>query len=176
MDPRFAFRKGYDTDLVILRSLFALNPNTNLPISSSYILTTDGVGGLEWESALSYLSTATGIPNLVSTITALSTNISTNSGILTSFSTNFVTRGISTLTLSSGQVTTSTLTLFDLVNNSAQVLAASNGGLYINGNAIVPGSGVTQGQLVSTVAGLGTARYVSTSSLVSTVAGLGTAG
>ena len=176
MDPRFAFRKGYDTDLVILRSLFALNPNTNLPISSSYILTTDGVGGLEWESALSYLSTATGIPNLVSTITALSTNISTNSGILTSFSTNFVTRGISTLTLSSAQVTTSTLTLFDIVNNSQQVLSSSNGGLYINGNAIVPGSGVTQGQLVSTVTGLGTARYVSTSSLVSTVAGLGTAG
>jgi hypothetical protein len=176
MDPRFAFRKGYDTDLLILRSLFALNPNTNLPISSSYLLTTDGVGGLNWESAIQLLSTATGIPNLTSTITALSTNLSTNTGILTGYSTNFLSRGISTLSLSSGQITTSTLTLFDLVNNSRQVLTASNGQLYINGNAIVPGSGVTQGQLVSTTAGLGTARYVSTPSLVSTVIGLGTAG
>lgn len=176
MDPRFAFRRGYDTDLLILRSLFALNPNTNLPISSSYILTTDGVGGLEWESALSYLSTATGIPNLVSTITSLSTNISTNTGILNVYSTNLTTRAISTLVLSSGQITTSTLALFDLVNNSQQVLTASNGSLLINGNAIVPGSGVTQAQLVSTTAGLGTARYVSSSQLVSTVAGLGTAG
>jgi hypothetical protein len=176
MDPRFAFRKGYDTDLLILRSLFALNPATNLPISSSYLLTTDGVGGLEWESAIQLLSTAIGIPNLASTINAFSTNISTNTGILTSYSTNFLTRAISTRTLSSGQVTTSTLTLFDLVNNSQQTLTASNGQLYLNGNPLIAGSGVTQGQLVSTTVGLGTAGYVSTSSLVSTVRGLGTAG
>jgi len=180
MDPRFAFRKGYDTDLLILRSLFALNPTTNLPISSSYLLTTDGVGGLEWESAISLLSTAIGVPNLASTLNTLSTNISTNTGILTSYSTNFLTRGISTLSLSSGQITTSTLALFDLVNNSQQILTASNGQLYINGNAIVPGSGVTQGQLVSTTAGLGTAGYVSTTglnrALASTVTGLGNVG
>jgi hypothetical protein len=180
MDPRFAFRKGYDTDLLILRSLFALNPATNLPISSSYLLTTDGVGGLEWESAIQLLSTAIGVPNLASTLNTFSTNISTNTGFITSYSTNFLTRGISTLSLSSGQITTSTLALFDLVNNSQQILTASNGQLYINGNAIVPGSGVTQGQLVSTTAGLGTAGYVSTTglnrALASTVSGLGNAG
>ncbi len=179
MDPRFAFRKGYDTDLLILRSLFALNPTTNLPISSSYLLTTDGVGGLEWESAIQLLSTAIGVPNLASTLNTLSTNISTNTGILTGYSTNFLTRGISTLSLSSGQITASTISLFDLVNNSQQILTASNGSLYINGNAIVPGSGVTQAQLVSTTVGLGTAGYVSTTgfnnALASTFAGLGTA-
>ncbi len=180
MDPRFAFRKGYDTDLLILRSLFALNPTTNLPISSSYLLTTDGVGGLEWESAIQLLSTAIGVPNLASTLNTLSTNISTNTGILTGYSTNFLTLGISTLSLSSGQITASTISLFDLVNNSQQILTASNGSLYINGNAIVPGSGVTQAQLVSTTVGLGTAGYVSTTgfnnALASTVTGLGNVG
>ena len=125
MDPRFSFRRGYDTDLLILRSLFALNPTTNLPISSSYLLTTDGQGGLEWESAVQYFSSAFGINNLQSTLNTFSTNISTNSGVLNGWSTNLITNAISTRTVSSGQLTASTLTLFDILNNSNYSLVLS---------------------------------------------------
>lgn len=180
MDPRFSFRKGYDTDLLILRSLFALNPATNQPISSMYLLTTDGIGGLNWESATQYLSSATGVPNLLSSLRTFSTNISTNSGVLNAWSTSLLTNAVSTNSVSTAAVTLSTLTLFDLVNNSRQILTASNAQLYLNGAAIVAGSGISLAQLTSSVTGLGTAGYVSTpsvtSSFVSTTRGLGTAG
>jgi hypothetical protein len=151
MDPRFFSRKGYDTDLLILRSLFALSPTTNMPISTNYILTTDGIGGLVWESGMEYYSTTLGLPY-----------------------------GLSTGKLSTSLVTLSTMGIMDIASNQMQILSASNGQLFLNGIPLVAGSGVTQGQLVSTVVGLGTAGYVSTSllnnALTSTVSGLGTAG
>lgn len=151
MDPRFFSRKGYDTDLLILRSLFALNPQTNLPISTNYILTTDGIGGLVWESGMNYFSSILGLP-----------------------------AGLSTGKLSTSLVTLSTMGIIDIASNQLQVLSASNGQLYLNNNPLVAGSGVTQGQLVSTVVGLGTYGYISTSglrnALTSTTVGLGTLG
>jgi hypothetical protein len=151
MDPRSFSRKGYDTDLLILRSLFALSPTTNMPISTNYILTTDGIGGLVWESGMEYFSTTLGLPS-----------------------------GLSTGKLSTSLVTLSTMGIVDIASQQLQILSASNGQLFLNGIPLVAGSGVTQGQLTSTVSGLGTAGYVSTSflnsALTSTVTGLGTAG
>jgi len=44
-------------DLTVLRSLFALDPNTNIPISTNWFLTADGIGGLQWESMAWNMST-----------------------------------------------------------------------------------------------------------------------
>ena len=46
MDPFSQLRRSYDTEMLILRTLFALDPDTNLPISTNFIVTTDGLGGL----------------------------------------------------------------------------------------------------------------------------------
>ena len=122
-----------------------------MPISTNYILTTDGIGGLVWESGMEYYSTTLGLPY-----------------------------GLSTGKLSTSLVTLSTMGLMDIASNQMQILSASNGQLYLNGSPLVAGSGISQGQLVSTVIGLGTAGYVSTSflnaALTSTTVGLGTAG
>ncbi len=146
MDPRAFTKKGYDTDLLILRTLFALNPNTNLPISSFYVATTDGIGGLYWLSAIDYISAATGVGNLPSSIVSLSTGLSSINGNFTNLSTyvsSVIVQGISSLSTALGNI--------DLTGT------------------IVPR------QLTSSIIGLGTSRYISSLSLQSTVAGLGSA-
>lgn len=147
MDPRAFNRKGYDTDLLILRTLFALNPNTNLPISSFYVATTDGIGGLYWLSAVDYISAATGIANLPSTLRTLSTGLSTTNGNFSNFS-SYV----------------STVIIQGLSSLSTAI-----------GNGSLPGS-ITAFQLNSTVIGLGSVNYISSLSLQSTVNGLGSIG
>ncbi len=145
MDPRAFTKKGYDTDLLILRTLFALNPNTNLPISSFYVATTDGIGGLYWLSAVDYISAATGIGNLPSTVSYLSTGLSSITGNYTNFSTyvsSVIIQGISSLSTAIGNVN-------------------------LTGT-------ITPIQLTSSIQGLGTTSYISSISLTSTVRGLGT--
>jgi hypothetical protein len=155
MDPRAFTKKGYDTDLLILRTLFALNPNTNLPISSFYVATTDGIGGLYWLSAIDYISAATGIGNLPSSITYLSTGLSSITGNYTNFSTyvsSVIIQGLSSLSTAIGNVNLSgTITPLQLTS-SIQGLGTTS---YISSLS-----------LTSTVQGLGTASYVSTSGLV----------
>ena len=69
MDPYIQNNRSYDTDLLILRSLFALNPDTNLPISTNYIMTTDGAGGISWIDPIIFGGIS--LPNLVSTVGGL---------------------------------------------------------------------------------------------------------
>ena len=155
MDPRAFTKKGYDTDLLILRTLFALNPNTNLPISSFYVATTDGIGGLYWLSAVDYISAATGIGNLPSTVAYLSTGLSSITGNYTNFSTyvsSVIIQGLSSLSTAIGNVNlTGTITPIQLTSTVIGLGAAS----YI--------SSIT---LRSTVQGLGTTGYISTSGLI----------
>ena len=72
MDPSAFQRRGAGTTGIntrdILRSLFALDPTTNLPISSFYTMTTDGIGGVNWMSEVKYISSSLGIDNLPSTL------------------------------------------------------------------------------------------------------------
>lgn len=131
MDPYTQQNRSFDTDLLILRSLFALDPNTQLPISTGYILSTDGVGGLTWVNPI--LFGGVSMPMIASTVTGLGTA----SYVSTSFLDNSLTS------------TTQGLGLLTYVSSS---------------------------QLRSTVGGLGTMRYVSSSQLTSTVGGLGTSG
>lgn len=140
MDPYTYNGRSFDTELLILRSLFALNPDTNLPISTNYVLTTDGIGGLVWLDPFVNLSTAgPGVGYLPSTLFTLTSNLSTVSSMTSSLQI-----GLSTLSTVLGQA-------------------------YIS-------SGVYNFQLNSTIEGLATYGYVSSTQLTSTVAGLGTAG
>lgn len=152
MDLNTTLRRSYDTEMLILRTLFALDPDTNMPISTNYIVTTDGIGGLHWMNPFQNLSTAgPGVGYLPSTLNSMSTTIA----------------GMSTL-VSSLQIGLSTLST--TIGN-----AFLNSGIYLsNLTSTVTGLGtanyVSTTQLVSTVEGLGTVNYVSSSQLVSTTA------
>lgn len=177
MDPRFTFRKGYDTDLLILRSLFALDPNTNLPISSFYTGVADGIGGIQWLSPTQYFSAATGILNFVSSVESFSTVTGLYSNFSTQAFSNFYTRSlltstVSTFFVSSQNVTVSSLTFMDVTNNAKQILNFSSGNLYKNGSLFYNPETVLTSNLVSTVRGLGTAGYISSSQLLSSISGL----
>jgi len=133
MDPRLYAKKGYDMDLTVLRSLFALDPNTNIPISTNWFLTADGIGGLQWESMAWYMSTVS-----ISNIRMLDTN---------------------------------------LINNPYRHnITITNGALLVDGAPIVASGSIGINQLTSSLVGLGSFGFVSTSGLYSTVAGLGTSG
>jgi hypothetical protein len=154
MDPYSAIRRSYDTEMLIWRTLFALDPNTGLPISTNYILTTDGIGGIDWNDPLLFLSSVgTGIGYLPSTLNSLTSNLSSVSSMVSSLQI-----GLSTLSTTIGN-------------------AFFNTGIYIDDlTSTVRGIG-TEGyvstlSLQSTVQGLGTVGYVSTLSLVSTTSWL----
>ena len=176
MDPRYTFRKGYDTDLLILRSLFALNSNTNQPISSFYTVVADGIGGVQWLSPTEYFSCATGILNFVSSVESFSTV----SGLYSNFSTqsfsNFITSSINTYFISSQTVEVSSLRFLDRRGNSTQEFTMSSGSLYLNDSIYFLSNTVFTSSLVSSVIGLGTAGYISSSQLQSTINGLGKMG
>ena len=137
MDLNATQRRSYDTEMLILRTLFALDPDTNMPISTNYVVTTDGIGGLSWVNPFTNLSTAgAGLGYLPSTIDTLTSNVSSLSSV-----TKSLVIGISSLSTLIGQ-------------------------------AYIP-SGIYAPQLTSTIEGLATVGYISTSQLTSTVQGLG---
>jgi hypothetical protein len=84
-------RRSLDTQSIILRTMFALDPDTNMPISTNYVVTTDGIGGLQWLNPFTNLSTAgTGVGYLPSTLNSLTSNLSSLSSFVTTLS-SFVT-------------------------------------------------------------------------------------
>ena len=87
MNLNTTLRKSYDSQTLIMRTLFALDPDTNMPISTNYIVSTDGIGGLTWMSPFTNLSTAgTGVGYLPSTLYSLSSNLSSVTSNLSSLS------------------------------------------------------------------------------------------
>lgn len=69
-------RKSYDSQSLIMRTLFALDPDTNMPISTNYIVSTDGLGGVTWMNPFTNLSTAgVGVGYLPSTLYDIQTSI-----------------------------------------------------------------------------------------------------
>ncbi len=152
MDLNTTLRRSYDTEMLILRTLFALDPDTNMPISTNYVVTTDGIGGLVWMNPFQNLSTAgAGIGYLPSTINDLRSNVSSMSTVVSSLVT-----GLSSLSTAIGNILITT-------GVYAPELASTTVGLGTVGY-------LSTLQLVSTVQGLGTVNYVSTSQLVSTTA------
>ena len=150
MDPYIQQNRSLDTDLLILRSLFALDPNTNLPISTNYILSTDGLGGLLWTDPL--LLGGISFPILQSTTIGLGTiNYVSTSKLDTSLTST--SQGLGTI----GYVSTSYL------NTS---LASTTQGIkdYIGNSGYISTAGLNT-ILTSTTGGLGSIGYVSTSTL-----------
>ena len=77
MDP---FIQNGRSDVVILQSFYAIDSNTNLPITARYLLTTDGSGGIIWEDIFTNMSAYSsninsGIGYLPSTINSFSNSI-----------------------------------------------------------------------------------------------------
>lgn len=168
MDPRMYSRKGYDMDLTIFRSLFALDPNTNIPISTNWLTTADGIGGVQWKSLASYMSTVS-----ISNISMFDTNLINNP-----YRHN--------ITITNGGLFVDGAPVVGTGLNIVQLASSLQGlGTYgfvstLSLYSTVTGLGtlgyVSSATLNSTVVGLGTAGYVSTGSFYSSVVGLGTAG
>jgi hypothetical protein len=136
--------------MLILRTLFALDPTTNMPISTNYVVTTDGIGGLIWLNPFTNLSTTgAGIGYLPSTIDGLRSNVSSLSTVVSS-----LVLGLSSLSTVLGQAYISS-GIYDSQLTSTTIGLGSIG--Y-----------VSTSQLASTVEGLASANYISTSQLVST--------
>jgi len=168
MDPRMYNKKGYDMDLTVLRSLFALDPNTNIPISTNWFLTADGIGGLQWESMAWYMSTVS-----ISNIQMLDTTPTNNP-----YRHNItITNG--GLYVDGAPVVGSGLNIIQL-GSSLQGLGTygyvSTLSLYSTVAGLGTAGYVSSATLAANIAALGTRGYVSTTSLYSTIAGLGTAG
>jgi len=158
-------RKTYDTDVITLRRIFAVNPTSNTPISSGQILAT-GQNGESFfvnpfqvssiaalQIGLSTISTTAGAggggqPALTSTVVGLGTaGYISSSQFLSSF------QGLSNIAVTK-------------INAGAGITVSNNGiGQLTITNSASGGVGVTTDQLFSTVAGLGEIGYVSTPSL-----------
>lgn len=168
MDPRMNSRRGYDMDLTVLRSLFALDPNTNIPISTNWLMTADGIGGVQWKGLASYMSTVS-ISNISMFDTTLTNNPYRHNITITNGG----------LFVDGAPVTGSGLNIVQLAS-SLQGLGTfgyvSTLSLYSTVRGLGTAGYVSSATLNATIAALGTTGYVSTTSLYSTVAGLGTAG
>ena len=183
MDPSAFQRRGAGNTSMntidILRSLFALDPTTNLPISSFYTMTTDGIGGVNWMSEVKYISSSLGIDNLPSTIQGNSTSISYIIPGLSSLSSAIGNGGIAG-SITAGQLVSTTT---GLTNGLGSLGYVSTLGL----NSTITGLGSLgflssvsslQPTLNSTLKGLGSLGFLSTvqPSLNSTIQGLGSFG
>jgi hypothetical protein len=168
MDPRLYGKRGYDMDLTVFRSLFALDPNTNIPISTNWLMTSDGIGGIQWESMAWYMSTVS-ISNIkildVNKANAIPLhNLTIQNGNLLVDGVGAVGSGISIIQLASS------------ITGLGSAGYVSTASLYSTVAGLGTAGYVSSATLATTVAGLGTTGYVSTASLYSTVVGLGTAG
>ena len=149
MDP---FIQNGRSDVLILQSFYAIDSNTNLPITARYLLTTDGSGGIIWEDIFTNMSAYSsninsGIGYLPSTINSFSNSIT--------FMSTIEGTGFSTLSTSIG---------YGGIPGSitGPQLFSTTAGLDKYGYVTIPSS-------ISTLDGLGTYGYVSSAGLAQTV-------
>ena len=145
-------------DPTIYRSLLAIDPRTNLPISTNYILSTDGKGDISWQNVINNISS---IDNNVGYLPSTINNISTQ---LYNLETGFLSGSLNTLNLVS---TVNGLGSVGYI--SSLVITSTLNGLGTYGY-------VSSSTLTSSLIGLGTFGYISTLSHFSTSIGLGTFG
>jgi hypothetical protein len=146
---------------------------------TAFTSTVAGLGTAGYVSSLSLISTTQGIQTQFQTAGFLSTlNLTStvrglgSAGYLSSINIPF----LSSFSLSTGQITTSTLYFIDINTQAQQLLLVSSGVLTLNGGAVAAGGGggISTENLRSTVTGLGSASYISSLSLVSTTQGIQT--
>ena len=173
-------------DQTLFRSLLAIDPITNYPISTNYILSTDGFGDIKWQSIfdLQYFGT----PGLISTPKLTSTIDGLGSyGYISSFS---FTSTIANLG-SYGYVSTSSLTssldglgTFGFVSSLSQTSSFVGLGTFgfvsslsQTSSLVGLGSlGYASTSYVINYVNIASSNYFSTLSLQSTINGLGTFG
>ncbi len=171
MDPYAQSGRSLDTDLLILRSLFAIDSNTNLPVSTSFILGTDGRGGLDWQSVFTNISSASGLTNsgvgyLPSTIFSFSTSILSMSSVqgigFSTLSTNIGLGGIPG-SITGPQLYSTVSSIFSPPVYVSPTMLVSSVDSFINGNFAYPQA------IASTNIGLATYGYISSSQLLSSI-------
>ena len=142
----------------LFRSLLAVDPITNFPISTNYILSTDGIGNISWQNSLynlsSYGQNIGYLPSTINMLTTYMSNIST---------------GVLPGSLSTPNLTSTVTGLGTAGYISSQSFYSTIDGLGSLGY-------ISSAFLGSTVTGLGTFGYISTASLSSTIQGLGNYG
>jgi len=182
MDSYILNNGSYDTNLLILRSMFAINPATNLPISTGFMIATDGAGGINWVDPL--LFGGISLPNLTSTVAGLgsikyvSTSyldtalISTNKGLGTF---NYVsTSYLNTALFSTAQGLGTLQYVSSSYLNAALISTIENLAVagYVSSQTLAQTTSTANAALTSTQYILDPSRYVSTGALQSTTAGL----
>jgi len=145
-------------DATLYRSLLAIDPKTNYPISTNYILSTDGFGDIVWQNAVNNISS---IDNSVGYLPSTINNISTQ---LYNLETGFLSGSLNTSNLVS---TVNGLGSVGYISSFAFTSTINNLGSY---------GYVSSSTLTSSLIGLGTFGYVSSSTLTSSLIGLGTFG
>ena len=163
-------------DPTLYRSLLAIDPKTNLPVSTNYILSTDGIGDISWQNVLYNISSMDEslgyLPSTIDTLNTYMYNISTGvlPGSLSTFNLTSTVTGLGTIGYISSPTLTSTIIgLGSLGYVSSLTFSSTIDGLGTTGY-------ISSLSLNSTIRGLGTFGYVSTPSLTSSLIGLGTFG
>lgn len=182
MDSYILNNGSYDTNLLILRSMFAVNPATNLPISTGYMIATDGVGGITWVDPI--LFGGISLPNLVSTVGGLGSinyvstsylNTAVTStikglGTFNYVSTSYLDASLLSTTQGLGTLTyISTSYLDRALISTIENLAVAG---YVSSTTLALTTSTANAALTSTQFILDRSRYVSTGALQSTTAGL----
>jgi hypothetical protein len=138
-------------DATLYRSLLAIDPRTNYPISTNYIISTDGFGDIVWQNSLSNIySTDNNVGYLPSTINSLSTQ-------MYNLEAGFLSGSLNTLNLVStvnglgsiGYVSSASLissvigvnnnlvsSITDILNNKQNIYLNTAGALVIGGSNI----------------------------------------
>ena len=159
-------------DTTIFRSLLAINPATNFPISTNFLLSTDGVGDLVWKDVFTTISTQDAyvafLPSTINTISNYMYNLSTGvlPGSLSTPNLTSTVKGLGT----AGYI--SSATLYSTINGLGTLGYISSAFLGSTIDGLGTAGYISSATLQSTIDGLG-ATYVSTLSLQSTVKGLG---
>jgi hypothetical protein len=174
-------------DPTIYRTLLAIDPNTNFPISTNYMLSTDGFGDLSWQNIIYNLSTISqDVGVLPSTIVSLSTQIynlqqiSPGSAPVLQFTSTVAGLGsigyISTSQLTSTVRGLGSIGYFSSLSSLASLGYVSSTQLTSTVEGLGTSGYISSSQLISSIIGLGSSRYVSSSQLASTLSNLGTTG
>jgi uncharacterized membrane protein len=178
-----SFKKTYDTDSIVLRRIFAVNPDTNGRISANTFLVTGANGLGSFQDAVSFLSTISVPTSLVAGTGITVTNTNGTYTIATDGSSSIAPSDLISTTKGLGSLGyLSTIANLGQIFNSTFLVAGTNITFSSNANQITingqagGGGDIAASDLTSTTMGLGTLGYLSTQQLTSTTMGLGSLG
>jgi hypothetical protein len=164
------------SDRIVLRRVYALDPDTGGFITAGNGLVTDGRGGTTWSGVLDSLSTFGGpmVSFLPSTLSSFSTISYINTSTIGYISTTYL-ASLCSLGSIIDSKTTNIITQ-ELVNTLGDKGYISTLSLQSTMTGLGSLSYISSSGLQSTVTGLGSLKYVSSSWLESSITGLGSLG